>query len=77
MIGFMARSHRIVGIPLWSQIALIVGSFISQSLVSPLMTIGFSLMYYDERVRKEAFDLQHMMSILDSAQPSIMPAIGS
>lgn len=77
VIGVMARSHRIVGIPLWSQIALIAGTFISQSLVSPLMTIGLSLMYYDERVRKEAFDLQHMMSILDSAPPSIVPAIGT
>jgi hypothetical protein len=26
------------------------------------MTIAFSLMYYDERVRKEAFDIQWMMS---------------
>jgi len=76
VVGFMARSHRVVGLPLWSQIAIIAGTFISQCLVSPLMTIGFSLMYYDERVRKEAFDLQHMMSTLDSTPPSILPATG-
>jgi glycerophosphoryl diester phosphodiesterase family protein len=35
---------------------------VSQCLVTPLMTIAFSLMYYDERVRKEAFDIQLMMS---------------
>src|SRR5215469_18216689 len=61
VMGVMAREHRSVSIPF--------GSFISQCLVGPLMTIGFSLLYYDERVRKEAFDLQLMMSNLDDAQP--------
>jgi hypothetical protein len=35
-------------------------------LVGPLATIVFSLLYYDERVRKEAFDLQLMMQALDA-----------
>jgi hypothetical protein len=40
------------------------------------MTIGLSLVYYDERVRKEAFDLQHMMASLDAAPgaPASSPA---
>jgi hypothetical protein len=29
------------------------------------MTIALSLVYYDERVRKEAFDLEHMMQQMD------------
>jgi hypothetical protein len=37
-------------------------SFLTEALLTPLMTIAFSLMYYDERVRKEAFDIQWMMS---------------
>jgi hypothetical protein len=41
-----------------------------------LMTIGFSLLYYDERVRKEAFDLQHMMATLDDPQGGTVPAVG-
>lgn len=36
--------------------------FLTEALLTPLMTIAFSLMYYDERVRKEAFDIQLMMS---------------
>ena len=32
--------------------------------VGPVMTIAFALLYYDQRVRKEAFDLEHMMSAL-------------
>jgi hypothetical protein len=37
-------------------------AFLTEALLTPLMTIAFSLMYYDERVRKEAFDIQLMMS---------------
>lgn len=72
-LGVMTRGHRLVSVPLWTQLAIPVGSFISQCLVGPLMTIGFSLLYYDERVRKEAFDLQLMMSNLDNAQPGVVP----
>ncbi|HET9306853.1 MAG TPA: hypothetical protein VFO46_12565 [Candidatus Sulfotelmatobacter sp.] len=54
--------------PIW-QIASLAATFISECLVGPLATIAFSLIYYDERVRKEAFDLQLMMMTLD-AQPA-------
>jgi hypothetical protein len=33
-------------------------------LVTPLLTIALTLLYYDERVRKEGFDLELMMSNL-------------
>lgn len=64
--GISARAHHTLGVPLWTQIAIPLGSFLSQCLAGPLMTIGFSLLYYDQRVRKEAFDLQHMMATLDA-----------
>jgi hypothetical protein len=41
------------------------------------MTIGLSLLYYDQRVRKEAFDLQHMMATLDGTPVvGTAPAVG-
>ena len=64
--GLSARAHRMVGVPLWTQLAIPIGSFLSNCLAGPLMTIGISLLYYDQRVRKEAFDLQHMMATLDA-----------
>jgi hypothetical protein len=69
-LGIFARSgqHPMTVLPVWTQIAMPVCTFLSQCLVGPLMTIALSLVYYDQRVRKEAFDLQLMMSILDSAQ---------
>src|SRR5215469_1521968 len=47
-----------------------LASFVAGSLTGPLATIGMSLLYYDERVRKEAFDLQLMMATLDEAAPA-------
>lgn len=49
------------------QIASLVASFVAESLVGAVGTIAFSLVYYDERVRKEAFDLQLMMTTIDAA----------
>ncbi len=43
------------------QIANVGVSYVSEILVTPLMTIALSLMYYDERVRKEGFDIELMM----------------
>jgi hypothetical protein len=51
-----------------------LAGFIAGSITGPLATIGLSLLYYDERVRKEAFDLQLMLSSLDvPAVPSATP----
>jgi hypothetical protein len=43
------------------------GSFVSASLVGALLTIALTLIYYDERVRREGFDMQLMMSALEPA----------
>jgi uncharacterized membrane protein len=56
------------------QVASLVATFVSECLVGPLATIAFSLVYYDERVRKEAFDLQLMMSTLDAPALQSAPA---
>ncbi len=47
-----------------------LGTFLSTSLVGPLLTIALTLVYYDQRVRKEGFDLQLMMA---SLQPGTQP----
>ncbi len=38
---------------------------LGQALSAPLIMIGLVLLYYDIRVRKEAFDLQLMMTLVD------------
>jgi hypothetical protein len=46
------------------------GAFFSASLLGPLVTVAFTLIYYDQRVRKEGFDLQLMMSTLEGGTPA-------
>jgi len=64
-----ARAH--VPPPMWTGIVNDIGGFFTQCLISPIITIAISLLYYDERVRKEAFDLHHMMAELgESGAPA-------
>jgi Membrane domain of glycerophosphoryl diester phosphodiesterase len=49
-----------------------LGEFVSQVLAGPIGTIAFSLMYYNLRVRKEAFDIQHLMTTIGTtANPTL------
>jgi len=65
----LTYAARYVSLPMHSARLLgilnAVGGFVSGALTSPLATIAMSLVYYDERVRKEGFDLQLMMVVLD------------
>jgi hypothetical protein len=46
-----------------------VGGFLAGTLAGPISTIAITLVYYDQRVRKEAFDLQFMLENLNELQP--------
>jgi hypothetical protein len=61
-----AEKVSILAIPiaLWQY----VSGFIAGTLGGPIATIALALLYYDERVRKEAFDLQLMMDALGQQQ---------
>jgi hypothetical protein len=50
-----------------------VGAFIGQVLVAPVQVIAFSLMYYNLRVRKEGFDLEHLMGSLGTSSLPPVP----
>lgn len=54
-----------------AQIVQQFSSFFVGAAVGPVMTIAFSLLYYDQRVRKEAFDIEHMMKTLQSAGTTV------
>jgi len=71
--GFSMKGG-VKGISIGWQLASLVAAFISRSLVGALATIALSLVYYDQRVRKEAFDLQLMMTTIDATPLSSFPA---
>jgi uncharacterized membrane protein len=52
-----------------AQIVAQLSGFVTNVVISPVVTIALTLVYYDERVRKEAFDLEHMMRQLDALRP--------
>ena len=45
------------------------GSFLAGTICTPISIIATSLVYYDQRVRKEAFDLTLMMEAIGQAPP--------
>ena len=51
------RGGRAVG----SEIVMLLVGFVGHALVQPVLMIGLSLLYFDQRVRKEAFDLVMLM----------------
>jgi Membrane domain of glycerophosphoryl diester phosphodiesterase len=69
LVGLLGL-HDPVQVQGWTTIFTSIGTFVSTSLVAPLLTIGLTLIYYDERVRKEGFDLQLMMAALQAQAPS-------
>lgn len=58
----------------------LLAGFIASTLSFPISNIAYSLFYYDQRVRKEAFDLQLMMEAVGQAPPgqraAAAPSIG-
>jgi hypothetical protein len=62
--------------PLSLQILDGVASWVSGVIVAPIGTIAFSLIYYNLRIHKEAFDLQQLMASLEPGQtPAATPQV--
>jgi len=59
----------------WLAYASAMSGAIGGAITGPVLLIALVLCYYDTRIRKEAFDLQFMMSSLD--QPAPAPNAGS
>lgn len=55
-----------------SEIAMLLVGFVSHTAVQPVLMIGLSLLYFDQRVRKEAFDLVMLLGP-ESAPVQAMP----
>jgi hypothetical protein len=48
-------------LPLWMSVLQQFLAFLTNTFVGPIYATGFTLFYYDQRVRKEGFDIEHMM----------------
>lgn len=57
-------------LPNWLILALSVSGTIRHTIAAPLLMIVLVLCYYDLRIRKEGFDMQHMMTSLPEPNPA-------
>lgn len=75
-ITFAITAMKLKTIPFYVAVLQHLATFVVEVLVTPIGSIAFSLMYYNLRVRKEAFDLQHLMTSLgESAGPGNAPSL--
>jgi membrane-anchored glycerophosphoryl diester phosphodiesterase (GDPDase) len=56
-------------IPVWMSVVQQLLAFLTNTFVQPIYATGFTLFYYDQRVRKEGFDIEHMMQSVGMTQP--------
>ena len=73
----MMMSVRTGQLPEWLAYALAMSGALGSAITGPILLIALVLCYYDTRIRKEAFDLQFMMSSLDQPAAASAPGAGS
>jgi len=66
----MMLSVRTGHLPEWLAYAFAMSGAVGGAITGPVLLIALVLCYYDTRIRKEAFDLQFMMSSLDQPAPA-------
>jgi hypothetical protein len=60
-----------------STLCLYVAHYLSSALAGPIATVAVALLYYDERIRKEAYDLQLMAQAISAPSPDDLPMASS
>ena len=61
--------------PGWLTLATAISAACGSAISSPLGMIALVLYYYDQRVRKEGFDLQHMIAQIESGPQNPSPGL--
>lgn len=56
-------------VPAWIETLSVVIGFFTNAFVSPILATGLTLFYYDQRIRKEGFDIEWMMQAAGLAAP--------
>ena len=68
-----SHGHLLAGGPLLAtQVFEILFSFAAQALLSPLIPTAFVVLYYDQRVRQEGYDIERMMEKAGLWTPSVI-----
>jgi hypothetical protein len=65
---FAFKSHGVL--PVWVQVLQQIVSFFTNSFIGPMYAIALALFYYDQRIRKEGFDIEWMMQAAGLTVPA-------
>lgn len=65
VMGMAPAANHVV-----AEVSLLVVGFVSRALVPPVLSIGLCLIYFDQRVRAEAFDLEVLLGPEQSNVPA-------
>ncbi|MGO8933425.1 MAG: hypothetical protein ACLPLZ_16280 [Terracidiphilus sp.] len=71
---FYAFKHLGKPLPLWILSTQQVAGFLITTLIGPIYSTGLTLFYYDQRIRKEGFDIEWMMQAAGLAPQPELPA---
>jgi hypothetical protein len=72
-IILLAFKHPGQQLPVGWMIFAQTGGFLSNALIGPIYSIGLTLFYFDQRIRKEGFDIEWMMQAAGMAPAPVLP----
>jgi hypothetical protein len=61
-------------LPAWAQVMQQIIGFFTNSFIGPMYATGFALFYFDQRIRKEGFDIEWMMQAAGMTVPAPEPS---
>jgi hypothetical protein len=70
----LAFKHPGQPLPLVWMIMAQIGGFVTSTLIGPIYSTGLTLFYYDQRIRKEGFDIEWMMQAAGLVPRPELPA---
>jgi hypothetical protein len=70
----LALKHPGQPLPLPWMVLAQIGSFVTSALIGPIYSTGLTLFYYDQRIRKEGFDIDWMMQAAGLSSQTELPA---
>jgi hypothetical protein len=66
---FILMALRHGQLPVWARVAQQLVAFATNTFVGPIYATGLTLFYYDQRVRKEGYDIERMMQAAGLTRP--------
>jgi hypothetical protein len=70
VMAFKAVKHG-GEVPAWMQVTQQIVGFFTNTFIGPMYATGLTLFYYDQRIRKEGFDIEWMMQAAGMTAPAL------